>query len=104
MNVTHLLGLLLSQFSLLLDLFLLVNRNVWVSLSVKVSLLSGMLLTAHLMVRPPSFVQLWGKKQTKKQIIWSHNCYIRYKSITLIRREANVAKKTCKIKKNITTN
>lgn len=57
--VSYLFGLLLSQLSFLLDLFLFVNGNIWVSLSMHLSLPGCLLFPAHLMVRPPGFIQLW---------------------------------------------
>lgn len=60
--VPHLLSLLLSHFPFLLDLLLFVNGNIWVSLSVCFSLLGCLLFAAHLMVRPPGFIQLWKSK------------------------------------------
>lgn len=61
----HLLGLLLSHFSLLLDLLLFVYGDVRVSLSVCLSLSGYLLFTAHFMVCSSCFIQLW--MQTKAQ-------------------------------------
>lgn len=57
-SFSHLLCLLLSHFSLLLDLLLFVDVYIGVSLSVGVSLPGCVLLPAHLVVRSSSFVQL----------------------------------------------
>lgn len=61
----HLLGLLLSHFSLLLDLLLFVYGDVRVSLSVCFSLSGYLLFAAHFMVCSSCFIQLW--MQTKAQ-------------------------------------
>lgn len=58
-RVADLLGLLLSQLSLLLDLLLFVDGDVRVSLSVCLPLPGRLLLAAHFVVRTPGFIQLW---------------------------------------------
>lgn len=63
-HIGHLLGLLLSQLSLLLDLLLFVDGDVRVSLSVGIPLPGCLLLTAHLVVRTPGFIQLRTKTKT----------------------------------------
>lgn len=59
--VAHLLGFLLSQRSLLLDLLLFVDGDVRVSLSVRLPLPGCLLLPAHFVVRTPGFIQLQTK-------------------------------------------
>lgn len=66
----YLLGLLLSQLSLLLDLLLFVDGDVRVSLSVCLPLPGCLLLTAHFVVRIPGFIQLWTNQKLDYLQLW----------------------------------
>lgn len=85
----HLLGLLLSQLSLLLDLLLFVDGDVRVSLSVGLPLPGCLLLTAHLVVRTPGFVQLRTNQNTPYYLQPSGRCG-RYITVSSIQQQFNL--------------
>lgn len=68
-HVSYLLGLLLSQLSLLLDLLLFVDGDVRVTLSVCLPLPGRLLLAAHFVVRTPDFIQLWANTDTLSSVV-----------------------------------